>query len=396
MATNGTMAFNSTLAEYGNTTSTTGNGTSTVGTDSPSPAALAMVAFFSVHVQSKQASLGLAAWVIYDYFLTIEDSVTLFWSYRWSISKVLFFLSPSRQIHPIRCKPKPAFLRAQLTINSCHIYPWLWLTGATSLICIMNLVLVSRIYALWNRSQLILIIMMFGLVVNVGYYFGIVAYTHATSELQHTSLPFTGCSSVSHFTKGWTLLVVSLVFEVVLIVLTAIKTYPIVIQRGFNAPLYTLLLRDGFLYFIIIMVMQIISLYAIFYPAPLTTVLLISFPTLSIMGIFCSRLLLRLQRALTWAGDEPYSEYARTDLTKDWPIVTFGGSGGGKHSRERMTDHNRTSTNPSVPTLFRTNHGFSGSRERRKYDDSTTEHGEELMERGSDLVVLEPELKYSG
>lgn len=323
------MVFNSTFGGHGNATSISANDTFPAGPSATNGTlfpGIDMVAYFSSHVQSKQVSLSLLVWVVYDHILTLSDSVNLFWLCRWSISKGLFLTSRYVTIVTATLVTVENFV-SNPSDTFCRVSPWLRLTGATILISIINLILVSRIYALWNRSRLILILTMLGLVLNAAVFFGIVAYTYIDAEIMANHPPFTGCMALPHFHFGWTMLVATLTYEAILVTLTAIKAYPVAIQRGVKTPLYTLLLHDGLLYFLVIMILQIINLISIFQPGPLTGVMVNAFPALAVIGVSCSRLLLRLQRALVGTKDEPYSDFIKTELERDWPIVTFGGSG---------------------------------------------------------------------
>ncbi|KAG8841535.1 hypothetical protein FRC20_004958, partial [Serendipita sp. 405] len=63
------------------------NNTTTVQWD---PTQFDWAAIYNMQVQSKRVCLAFFVWVIYDYLLTIDDSINYFWMYRWSISRVLY------------------------------------------------------------------------------------------------------------------------------------------------------------------------------------------------------------------------------------------------------------------------------------------------------------------
>ncbi|CCA73243.1 hypothetical protein PIIN_07198 [Serendipita indica DSM 11827] len=209
---------------------------------------------------------------------------------------------------------------------------------------------------------------MFGLIFQLSWFTAIVIYTNSLATLAHSSPPFTGCLSVPSTSLGWTVLVPPICNEAILILLTVIKTYPIVVQHGFHAPLYNLLLRDGFLYFLLIIIIQVTSLISVFRPSPLTMILVISFPALSVMGISCTRLLLRLQRALVSGDhDDSQTEFDRSEVTRNWPIVTFGGSGGSRMDPKAMNLGQMSPIRSQIPIVTLSYADDGVQREYRQY-----------------------------
>ncbi|CCA70048.1 hypothetical protein PIIN_03988 [Serendipita indica DSM 11827] len=207
---------------------------------------------------------------------------------------------------------------------------------------------------------------MFGLIFQLSWFIAMVSYTNNLATLAHSSPPFTGCLRIPCTSLGWTVLVPPVFNEATLILLTAIKTCPMVIQHGFHVPLYNLLLRDGFLYFLLIIIIYSINLISAFRPSPLKTILEVSFPALSFMGISCTRLLLRLQRALiSGADDDPQTEFDRSEITRNWPIVTFGGSGG-NHMGSKGMNISPTRSHLPIVTLPYAEEGTQ--RECRRYE----------------------------
>jgi len=163
-------------------------------------------------------------------------------------------------------------------------------------------ILLSRVYAVWNRSRHIFLICLCGYILNVGLYIGSSAYLVTTSRAITAPLPFTGCQLSPSFRYEYASIIVSIIFETMVILLIIIKSYPIVRLRGVKAPLYSLLFEDGVAFYCAILVAQVLILFCILSPSLVTFPILGSSLSIFIIGVACNRLLLRSQRLLQNRG----------------------------------------------------------------------------------------------
>ncbi|KAG8806949.1 hypothetical protein FRC17_004716, partial [Serendipita sp. 399] len=232
--------------------------------------------------------------------------------------------------------------------------------------------LISRVYALWNRSRLFLILISTFFLVHIVVYVVLVFISYARGFTWPNLPPFTGCMYMTTFRHGWISLVLAVVFETVIVVLTVIRTYPLARQANIRTPLFTLLLRDGLFFYILIIISQVITLVAFLVPSQFTGPILESSPAIAVLSIACNRMLVRLQRTLIIATQDPYSGGSQTEsVSARWTVGGSpkgsqgrGGGGGGGRPETRdghqdgATLQNGGGEEITVPRLRKSSHGF--------------------------------------
>jgi len=171
-----------------------------------------------------------------------------------------------------------------------------------------------RVYALWNRSLRILLFSLAAFFLNIGTFIILVAYNDSKAFILPAFAPFTGCAIFPGFAQTYIIFVTAIIFETIMVVLTVMKSYPLVRQRGLHTPLFTLLLEDGLLYYIFIIGSQIINLVAIFTHSWIGAAMFMSYPSVAVITVACNRLLLRPQRALLGTGLQMTSAFRSYDL----------------------------------------------------------------------------------
>jgi hypothetical protein len=145
-------------------------------------------------------------------------------------------------------------------------------------------------------------------------YIVIVAYSNATGTIIPAPTPFTGCMLLSGYEKSFIMFVTSIVFETMMITLTVIKAYPLAQQREMRTPLFTMIFKDGLVYYFSLLALHILSLILIFTPSLAASSTLASYPLLVVMTITCNRLLIRQQRMLLGPGQDMDTDFFSTDL----------------------------------------------------------------------------------
>lgn len=159
--------------------------------------------------------------------------------------------------------------------------------------------LAARVQALYSRELWIRIVSLVCLIGNIGTYFIVVPYSILKGQITATSPPFTGCVLMPGFPQMWIILITGISYETIIITLTIYKTLSVAHQSGVRTPLYTLILGDGLLYYILIVASQIISLITSVVPTSISLALAATSPSVAVTGIACTHLFTHLQRHLT-------------------------------------------------------------------------------------------------
>ncbi|PVG00122.1 hypothetical protein CPB86DRAFT_782988 [Serendipita vermifera] len=243
-------------------------------TTTPAPVVYDWVAIMQMHINTKQLIAAYVAWLVYEMIITVDQSVELFWKQKWSMSKVLFMLF-------------------------CKAGPWVTSAGSLVLIIIMNLAMMTRVNALWNKSRLVIYSIRVFFVLHLGSYIGIMSYGHATAIKMPNIPPFTGCFIFPTWDKMYIVFFTALAFEILLIVLNVIRSYPFARQKAIRLPLTTLLFTDGLFYWFVVIFGQIFLIVFMFNPTiPGSTAIIGSAPPIVLTGVSCNRLFIRLQSLL--------------------------------------------------------------------------------------------------
>jgi hypothetical protein len=166
-----------------------------------------------------------------------------------------------------------------------------------------------RVYALWNRSRMVLFLCLGAATFNFGVYTVLVSYSTATGIVTAAPAPFTGCTLFTTYSKDYLMFVAAITFETAIIILTAIKSLP----HARHTPLFTMVLRDGFVYYFSILALHILNLIILFTPSLAVASIMPSYPTLAVMTVACNRLLIRQQRMLIDADSETTANFQSSD-----------------------------------------------------------------------------------
>ncbi|PVG00134.1 hypothetical protein CPB86DRAFT_730111 [Serendipita vermifera] len=174
----------------------------------------------------------------------------------------------------------------------CKISPWLQFIGSLLLILILTLAMMLRVRAMWNHSTIIVTLTWFLFGCNLITFIVIVVYGQANGTIKTSALPLTGCLVDSSFRRPYITFITSIAFETFVIVLTIIKSWPILRNRQTKLPLSSLLLKDGLAYYLAILSAQLLLLVSGF-AAGFTVGMPIfsSLPALAVLGVACNRML---------------------------------------------------------------------------------------------------------
>ncbi|KAL5522497.1 hypothetical protein ACEPAG_8513 [Sanghuangporus baumii] len=185
---------------------------------------------------TKYLAVACFALLVYDYFLTLEQEVKLFWRAKFTITRILFFLN--RYLPPIN------FLCYNAAVSTA--------TFTVFELIIMQAILVVRVVHLWTWKQSIqrgvFGFFLFCIVV-VSIVFGFVMEDTNSIVLP---LPLRGCFDISTGPNArlyWAMLVPTFVMETVLVVLTAVRVAGPLQKSDYKNKLLKCLMRDGCIFY---------------------------------------------------------------------------------------------------------------------------------------------------
>ncbi|PVF96865.1 hypothetical protein CPB86DRAFT_708243, partial [Serendipita vermifera] len=222
----------------------------------------------------------------------------------------------------------------------CKISPWISFFGSAILLVIVNSSLIIRVNALWARSTWVVLFSKVLFVLHILAHIGIISYNYAKAISIPNLPPFTGCFIISVFSQSWIIFVLSIAFETCMVILTVVRSCPGARERSLKMPLWTLLLKDGVLYYCCIIAAQLLALIASLVPVDINVSfpIILSYPLVVVTGVACNRLFIRLETLLQGGGED------MTGLTNvDSTVIFLGESGGNQTAlmysgRRRLRD----------------------------------------------------------
>lgn len=282
--------------------------------------------------------MSITAWVMYEIISTMGDSIDLFWMHnRWSVFKILFFVNRISVVLTVIDVTIVNFAPFESSYD-CIVATWVQFVLSVFIITIVAFTLASRIFALWRGNYIVLGILFLVMTANILNYLFIYGGALYRAPVKLGQAPFTGCCLVAQSNVMWVVFANTLSFEALSIGLIIYKAWPIARQRGIQTPLFTLLLEDGIGYYLSFTVSKLFIVGAIYFPTPISNVILPSYFSVPIASMAVNRLFIRLQRVMVQGPT--FTEYTTAN------IATFhitsnesrsGSSGGGSVPKEVIT-----------------------------------------------------------
>ncbi|KIM31944.1 hypothetical protein M408DRAFT_241167 [Serendipita vermifera MAFF 305830] len=315
---------------------------------------------FAGYVDAQRLAIAFLTWVVWDLLITADDMIELFWNAKWTIAKVVYVINfyaaliTTIAILLMLAMPFP-------TDVLCNVVPWIELAGSAVLLALIGFAMIIRVYALWNRDKRILTTVLTLCCLHIVCYIIIIGYAYGKGSMMAATPPFTGCVIVFGFTTIWPIFIPSLVFETVIASLIIYKTWYFATREHSRTPLYTTLFQDGLIYYIAIILSQVLALVCFQVPSTLTIPVLRSYSTFPVAAVACNRLFIRLQRLLV-SKSKGQSGFSTADFwTEDFwssvaPELTYGSSGTDSEANTRLP-HRPTAHPTRVGTA--TNDGFT-------------------------------------
>jgi len=181
----------------------------------------------------------------YDYSLTFDAEVKLVWNHRWSLGKALFILNRYFGLVTILFDVT-VFFSGSLTDQFCKRFSsW---HGVSNLLGVLigQLILMARVYAVYNRNKKVLAVLAALFVAQVAC---LPLVLHVGNYIGTATIPgLTGCYASSRPALYFLVTFPSLIYDTILCLLMVYQAWKIY-KDGSNYPLMTVLIRDSVLYF---------------------------------------------------------------------------------------------------------------------------------------------------
>jgi hypothetical protein len=193
-----------------------------------------------------------------------------------------------------------------------------------------------RVSALWGHQKAVVLFAKVLFVLNFLCQVIILSYNYATAITIPYLPPFTGCLIIPTFPKLWVIFLAGMTFDTSMVTLTVIRSFPMVRGQGIQMSLWTLLLRDGLIYYFCVIASQILSIIVILAPIDISISIPIMscYPPIVVVAIACNRLLIRLEMQLQGEKNDDHT----TDIVSARIFSNDDFEGG--HNTPRAFDYN--------------------------------------------------------
>jgi len=262
--------------------------------------------------------VAAAALLCYDVFLSFEREVQLVWCGRWGLPTVLYLVN-RYGVALQACLNLVAVLDWQLDLDSCYTWNLFSNWSIPVVMMIVEALLAMRVMALYfNNRWVVLFLWLWWLCAAAAMLAMMGVSLVGTIAVASPAPPTLGCQIQGSVSDYWALWVPSLVFETTVASLTLARaiSYRTMIT---DIPIMRVLVRDGFLYFFVIMVLMLVNLVIC-----LTTSSLYYswFPQISIS--IASALAVRLFLNLREAAQKPtFSSVGASTVPELFPLEFF-------------------------------------------------------------------------
>ncbi|KAJ7584844.1 hypothetical protein C8J56DRAFT_949187 [Mycena floridula] len=255
---------------------------------------------YKANVIPLRACLAGLAWILHDYFLTIEDEIRYIWPQRGGLGRTMFLfiryytilivIFDVAQIHTFAI---PGIPGPKLCVAMDSI---IRVIGAISLWAV-EIIMQLRIYALYNGSRKVALFNAGFFALSIFGFFGILirnAMVRKSLIEDVIALPLPGCPSI-HSGLEWAQWVPAAGFEVILCGFALFKSIRgIRDSNSFGLSLYAALVRDNLLYFLGI---TVILLFNNFMVLGITHIPWFSYtPFHAVVSILTTRMLINLRK----------------------------------------------------------------------------------------------------
>ncbi|GJE99949.1 hypothetical protein PsYK624_162250 [Phanerochaete sordida] len=248
-------------------------------------------------------SVSTLALLVYDYLLTLESEVKLIWSSKWSLTKLLFFLTRYLAFVDVAMV---AYIHVAHDVpqGMCKIMSdtvgWMVLWG----IGVAELVVIVRTWAIWGRDCRIgLGLTLFWVVMQAVNSYTVAKFISSGTVLlvDPTAQNLRGCFLVTtkdQLVVDWVLVAA---LETIVLVLTLMKVARVpangrLLARDTTSPLIRQLARDGVLFYVYLLGISLVNIVILLATSHELSTLLVCLQR-ALHSILSARLLLNLRAA---------------------------------------------------------------------------------------------------
>ncbi|KAJ6478543.1 hypothetical protein C8R47DRAFT_1138733 [Mycena vitilis] len=207
------------------------------------------------------------ALIAHDYLLTLDREIAFFWytpTGRWTLARYLFFLNRYFPLFAISLNTW-ALLSTEITEHFCYVWVhFLVISFGAVEIFVIQLILITRIYAMYSRNKTLLWVLCILFVLCAAA--AVTTAAIAVSGSPSTNEPLPGviiCASLIPPKNIWSFWIPILVFESILFLLAVNKSIRHVYKNPLGETLTTnflrIILRDSVVYYFAILVAYMIN-----------------------------------------------------------------------------------------------------------------------------------------
>lgn len=262
-------------------------------------------------------TVSAVALLYYDWFLTIDQEVEFIWKQEWGMGKILYILN---RFIPLLDLLILALSYSEVTLNLGLCQPWWYIDTWLSIFnfLVMDIVLLLRTWALWNRDKKVLVILIAAVMLSALSSGGAALYA---SLVVKTDIPSVDnirpCgSSFPNIKPLYGIWAGLMLYDTVVMLLILIKAVPVFVTMPLSPTLRTFF-QDGFIYYIIIFIAAFANILMIsFAPGELATTLFTFHRSMS--SLLGSRMILNLRGVIMRPSAFANMENGNEEMTESW------------------------------------------------------------------------------
>jgi len=213
----------------------------------PSDSYLLFTASLTATRYSTFASL---AFLVYDHVLTLHAEIEFVWRRAWSLGKVMFIFNRYFGLVVLAFSSIVHFYHFPLLSQFCMIYrAW---AGIAVMLAVMSaeVILMARIYAVYDRSKRVLIILAVLYAINIAST-AMIVFLSPPGGVQLPPKVLPGCFVVDRATSYLICWIPAFTFETLLFSMMLYRGWRS-LRGSLSSPLMNVVIRDSILYFIVI------------------------------------------------------------------------------------------------------------------------------------------------
>lgn len=272
---------------------------------------------------------SLVAVFMWEFIVTIPAEIRLMWTREWALIKLWYFAN--RYITFAFCI---IFLSATYTnwgFESCYHFDFFEPEASAVIVLFAQLILLTRTYALWGKSKIVL----WGLLILLALEAGVIFSAGSFVTPQQTTPSFTGCVAAQTSRYYSAFYIGPLVFDFIIFCLTLYRT--IQVSRVGENSLIKLLQRDGIVYYLVVFLVNLLNM--AFDLQPDVPISAMNAPAATILtSIMASRIVLSL-KSFRYMQETQHLHKRPNGTSFGNNGTSFNGSADRSNSRPARTDH---------------------------------------------------------